>query len=360
MPDTNEPQRLADAKARMIETRVCIDDTFGPFDAKLDPTAKWCGSLAPFFTLDTVRELAARTKEMADEFGHDVIETVHVIDGGTDRDGDPRALVIHIRWSHIGVDSESVTSIIQPNDEGLFGIGCWEWPWSFAKWQCACGLDMPWHVTDCGGCGLSRDTQPDQTNTAHKALILKEPVERDDSPPWLRDAEAAYARRQEAAAADKARAAEDQADRINGALIELGITPIALAVVPVGSTTLTPALLVEADPEEELYSVHADWDESEGEPRLVLGHYWNEYPGLRLGRPLRAVDDVVEARREGPTPKPEPKRAGPDAWDLRKIAEDAARNIPSDVTSHDASEITHLLSGVVAAVLCLAFADDRP
>ncbi|MEU2857621.1 hypothetical protein ABZ672_04210 [Streptomyces mirabilis] len=181
---------------------------------------------------------------------------------------------------------------------------------------------------------------------------------------WLADAEAAYARRQESAAARKTLAVVDHANRINRALSQRGITPIVPAAAPAGHTALTPALLVEADPEGELYSVHADWDESEDEIRLTLGHYWNEYTGLRPGRLLHTVDDVVEARREGPTAKPEPKLTGPGTWDLRQIAEDATRNIPSDGTSHDAGEITYLLSGVAAAVLCLVDAspgvDGRP
>ncbi|MET7890044.1 hypothetical protein [Streptomyces mirabilis] len=183
-------------------------------------------------------------------------------------------------------------------------------------------------------------------------------------PQWLADAEAAYARRQESAAARKTLAVVDHANRINRALSQRGITPIVPAAAPAGHTALTPALLVAADPEGELYSVHADWDESEDEIRLTLGHYWNEYTGLRPGRLLHTVDDVVEARREGPTAKPETKLTGPGTWDLRQIAEDAARNIPSDGTSHDAGEITYLLSGVAAAVLCLVDAapgvDGRP
>ncbi|MFE4424388.1 hypothetical protein [Streptomyces sp. NPDC056817] len=171
---------------------------------------------------------------------------------------------------------------------------------------------------------------------------------------WLDDAEAAYERRQKADATRKALAAFDHAENINGALGKLGIIPITPAAAPDGCTALTPALLVEANPEEELYGVHASWDKDERKVRLLLDHYWDEYPGLRPGRLLTTVDDVVLARREGPAAKPEPKRTGPATWDLRKIAEDAARTIPSDVTSHDASEITQLLSGLAAAVLCLA------
>ncbi|MFJ3248420.1 hypothetical protein [Streptomyces sp. NPDC086782] len=176
----------------------------------------------------------------------------------------------------------------------------------------------------------------------------------DTSPQWLADAEARYERRQKAEATRKALAAFDHAESINGALGQLGIIPIAPAAAPDGCAALTPALLVKADPEEELHGVHAGWDENEGKVRLLLDHHWGEYTGLRPGRLLTSVDDVVIARSEGPAVKPEPTRTGPQTWDLRKIAEDAARTIPSDVTSHDAGEITQMLSGLTAAVLCLA------
>ncbi|MFD8078987.1 hypothetical protein ACFV3E_40810 [Streptomyces sp. NPDC059718] len=54
-----------------VQTRVCIGETLGPYDARVDPTHRWNGWLSPFFTLDTARQLAARTQELADECGHD-------------------------------------------------------------------------------------------------------------------------------------------------------------------------------------------------------------------------------------------------------------------------------------------------
>ncbi|WP_073947601.1 hypothetical protein, partial [Streptomyces kebangsaanensis] len=162
-------------------------------------------------------------------------------------------------------------------------------------------------------------------------------------------------RRKEAATARKILTAHNQAGRINHALGQLGIDPIVPANVQDGFQVLTPALLVEADPEEELYAVHAGWDETERKVRLLLGHYWGDggYPGLRPGPLVTGPDDIAKARHEGPTAEPAKDNA-PSSWDLRKIAEEAARNIPSDVTSHDAGEITQLLSGLAAAVLHLA------
>ncbi|MGW1801703.1 hypothetical protein ACWCQN_38750 [Streptomyces sp. NPDC001984] len=347
----------------MIDTRVCIDDTFGPFAAKVDPTHRWNGWLCPRFTLDTVREMAARSQEMADEYGHDSVPTIHVIDGGTDQ-GEPRVVVAQISWQYHDGDAEGATSIINPDDDGLYGIGGGEWTWLIATWLCVCGQAMHWHVTDCKNCDLTRDTQPQQTDTAAAA---KEPAQ---TARWLADAEAAYARTQEADEARKSLAARGaallRADRINRVLDQLGITPIVPATVPEDTTAFAPALLAEADPEEELYSVHADWDDTAGKVRLTLGHYWgeNEYRGQLPGRHLNTVADVVHARREGPNSKPDCERIRPSKPTLRQIAEEAAQWLPSDVTSHDAGEITQLLSGLAAAVLCLAdtvtAVNDRP
>ncbi|MFD7769895.1 hypothetical protein [Streptomyces sp. NPDC059787] len=171
-------------------------------------------------------------------------------------------------------------------------------------------------------------------------------------PKWLADAEAAQARREEATYARKALDAVEHAHSVNRALADLGITPIVPASAPAGHAFVSPAFLVESDPEQELYSVHALWDDSAGKVRLGLGHYWNDDTGIYPGRLLTTVDDVVHARREGPATQSQ--RNHPSTWDLRKIADDAARYLPSDVTSHDTGEIVSLLSGLTAAVLCLA------
>ncbi|MFI5799099.1 hypothetical protein [Streptomyces sp. NPDC051677] len=310
----------------MIDTWVWIDDTFGPFEAKFDPANRWNNSLRPYFTLDTVRKIAARTQEMTDECGYGSNDTVHVIDGGTDR-GEPRVVVLLIRWPYLEDAPASATSIIQPNDEGLYGIGGGEWTWYEAPNPAA-----------------------------------EEPTMSDTDPPWLADAEAAYARRRKADAARQALAAVDQADRVNDALIQLGVTPIALAYVPAGGTALIPALLVEADPEEERYAVHADWDKTKGKVRLALGHYWGDYTGLRPGRLLTTVNDVVEARREGPASHPQPKRpTDMTRQELRKIVERAAAFGPCD---GDSGELTALVGGLAAGVLYLAdtvtHVNDRP
>ncbi|MFC1415402.1 hypothetical protein [Streptacidiphilus cavernicola] len=151
-----DPRPGADAPE--IHTRVCIDD-LGPFDAKVDPTDRWNGWLCPYFTLDTVRVLAARTQELAAQDDNDTFDTVHVIDGGTDDNGKPRAIVVHISWQHFTDDPEHAAGFVAPNSEGLYGIGAAEWTWSFAVWWCPCGEPANWHQIFCGHCGTNR---PDQ------------------------------------------------------------------------------------------------------------------------------------------------------------------------------------------------------
>ncbi|MFD3609035.1 hypothetical protein ACFWXA_13340 [Streptomyces atroolivaceus] len=204
----------------MIDTRVCIDDMLGPFDCKLDPTNRWNGWLSPYFALDAARKLSAQTLTMADEYGYDCTDTIHVIDGRTDSpdtvhvieggtdsehrpqgvtvrirwsqldqdadeavsitpriDGEPtagepgqdgkgeaRAVVLHIRWQWLHEDSDTAATMTRPNRDGLYGIGGWEWTWHFASWWCVCGEGIDWHEMECDGCGMSRE----------KALLLGE------------------------------------------------------------------------------------------------------------------------------------------------------------------------------------------
>lgn len=210
----------------MIDTRVCIDDMLGPFDCKLDPTNRWNGWLSPYFTLDAARKLSTQTLTMADEYGYDCTDTihvidgradsadtVHVIDGGTDSehepqgvtvrirwsqldqdadgavsisnriDGEPtaiepaqdgagpaRAVVLHIRWQWLHEDSDSAATVNWPNKQGLYGIGGWEWTWHFASWWCLCSSESRynWHVLQCEDCGVTREQAEALKVTAHQ------------------------------------------------------------------------------------------------------------------------------------------------------------------------------------------------
>ncbi|WP_331732030.1 hypothetical protein OG592_41035 (plasmid) [Streptomyces avidinii] len=141
-----------------VRTRVTIDGT-PDYPAVVDPANRWNGFVSPFFTLDTVRELAAETLDVATKQGYDCADTIHVIDGGTDSGGAPRAVVLHIRWMYLEDEGPAqVTSIISPREEdGLYGIGGWEWTWSISTWDCACGLAWYYHETGpCPNCGGER------------------------------------------------------------------------------------------------------------------------------------------------------------------------------------------------------------
>ncbi|WP_329212029.1 hypothetical protein [Streptomyces sp. NBC_01708] len=206
----------------MIRTRVCIDDMLGPFDCKLDPSNRWNGWMSPHFTLDTVRELSHQTLRMADEYGYDCTDTIHVIDGREDsrdtvhiiergpspnseghempaiavrirwsnvtRDavaattigratpndrkaarrskatgrGAQRSVVIHIRWQWIDEDSDTAATAEPRGKDGLYAVGGWEWTWHYATWWCPCGADMDWHLAECTNCHLTRDTRPEK------------------------------------------------------------------------------------------------------------------------------------------------------------------------------------------------------
>ncbi|MFE9250870.1 hypothetical protein [Streptomyces sp. NPDC007088] len=203
---------------QMITTRVCIDDTLGPFDCQLDPSNRWNGWLSPHFTLDAARELSAQTLRLADEYGHDTVDTIHIIEGREDSqdtvhviEGGPsrfheagatspavavhvpwrnpnrgtnasithaspqarkaarkrkvtgraarRVVVVHVRWQYLDEGSDTAADIVRPDAEGLYPIGGWEWTWHFASWWCACGRNSAWHKTECW-CSLTRDNQP--------------------------------------------------------------------------------------------------------------------------------------------------------------------------------------------------------
>ncbi|MFC9604575.1 hypothetical protein ACFTTN_14090 [Streptomyces niveus] len=212
----------------MIETRVCIDDMLGPFDCKLDPHNRWNGWLSPHFPLDAAKKLADQTLRMADEYGYDGVDTIHVIEGRADSqetvhiiEGGPsryseepedlavavrinwralergsdaatsitdatpkarkaarrrkptgrgarRAVAVHIRWMYLDEGSDTAANVIRPDREGLYAIGGWEWTWHFASWWCVCGAGTDWHETECGRCGLSREKALLLTQTARK------------------------------------------------------------------------------------------------------------------------------------------------------------------------------------------------
>ncbi|MFH0245951.1 hypothetical protein ACGRHY_26850 [Streptomyces sp. HK10] len=207
--------------SQTIATRVCIDDILGPLDCTLDPSNLWNGFMSPHFALEAVHELSAQTLRLAEEDGYDCVDTIHVIEGRADsqdtvhliegggrrhydEEGDAeedlaiavripwrslsrgatatiapatpqarkaarkrkitgrgaaRVVVVHIRWQYLDEGSDTAANVVQPDDEGLYPIGGWEWTWSLASWWCACGESSDWHEIQCP-CGLTRDAQP--------------------------------------------------------------------------------------------------------------------------------------------------------------------------------------------------------
>ncbi|GGZ23479.1 hypothetical protein GCM10010387_15830 [Streptomyces inusitatus] len=204
----------------IIDTRV-IDDMFGPLDCQLAPDNRWNGWLSPAFTLDATRQLSAQTLRMADKYGYDSVDTIHVIDGRADSaetvhiidsgltyeindEGDtaPLAVAVRINWRALNRGESGATEITRANartrkasrkrtpggrgarrqvviqicwmyaDEsdtaanvvplrdGRYSIGGWERAWHFASWWCVCGSASDWHEPACEDCDRSRDDQP--------------------------------------------------------------------------------------------------------------------------------------------------------------------------------------------------------
>jgi hypothetical protein len=43
--------------------------------------------------------------------------------------GEPRAIVLHIRWAHHGQSPKQGAAIGHPGKDGRYYIGGWEWTW---------------------------------------------------------------------------------------------------------------------------------------------------------------------------------------------------------------------------------------
>lgn len=113
----------------MIEVTVSNNDR-DHYRAMVNPgEVSEDGYVAPWFDLETVRLIAQRTQEDALDCGHGSIDTVHVVDGGTEQ-GKPRVLVVVITW--MDIQSKGVgeaTQIVEPDEEGRYPIGGFPWCW---------------------------------------------------------------------------------------------------------------------------------------------------------------------------------------------------------------------------------------
>ncbi|WP_030390833.1 hypothetical protein [Streptomyces sp. NRRL S-241] len=145
-----------------VLTRVTIDDE-NSYAAVVDPTNRWNGWVSPYLPLDSVRQLSADRMVAADKYGHATVDTIHVVDGGVDLEGAPSVVVLHIRWQYILEEGPvAVTSVIAPTEDGLYGIGGWEWTWSISTWDCACSSWYYHEADPCPNCGGERPAAQEQ------------------------------------------------------------------------------------------------------------------------------------------------------------------------------------------------------
>ncbi|MEU6680859.1 hypothetical protein [Streptomyces sp. NPDC046925] len=87
------------------------------------------GYVKPYFDLATVRVIAEDTQAAAAEFGHEVIDTVHVVDG-PGRDGAPGALVVVICWMDLpGRTGDPVAFVAAEAATGRYAVGGLPWCW---------------------------------------------------------------------------------------------------------------------------------------------------------------------------------------------------------------------------------------
>jgi len=115
-------------------------------------------------------------------------------------------------------------------------------------------------------------------------------------PAWLHRAEADRVKNLEHLLSGRVRIAQANAEKVNAHLRGMGIEPERPAAAD-ESGLLVPALLVDADPGQNLYGVHATWDEEARGVTLLVsdpsGH-------LLPARTLRRLADVAHARHDGP------------------------------------------------------------
>ncbi|MEW2568352.1 hypothetical protein [Streptomyces sp. NPDC047070] len=111
----------------MVDVTVCANDV-DRYPARVDAADQKDGYVRPWFDLDTVRRIAARTQEEAALYGHGSIDTVHVLDGTVSGVG--HAVVLVVCWMYLGGERhERATEICQPGAEGRYAIGGHDWCW---------------------------------------------------------------------------------------------------------------------------------------------------------------------------------------------------------------------------------------
>ncbi|MEU1853911.1 hypothetical protein ABZ499_32810 [Streptomyces sp. NPDC019990] len=133
--DPPSPADQDDDHGPMVEVTVSANER-DHYTALVDPADQRDGFVNPWFDLDTVREIAADTRRAAWRYGHDSIDTVHVLSGKVARRRDGKmqsvreAVVLVISWMRLGTDQhEQAVKILQPNDDGRYAVGGHDWTW---------------------------------------------------------------------------------------------------------------------------------------------------------------------------------------------------------------------------------------
>ncbi|MEV6738678.1 hypothetical protein AB0N14_17785 [Streptomyces sp. NPDC051104] len=123
-------------RGQMVEVLVCANDS-DRYPAMVDPDDQRDGYVKPWFDLDTVRRIAEQTQADAARYGHDSVDTVHVLEGGdcaVRHDGSTEplkyAVVLVVCWMYLdGEKREQAVQVLQPNKDGRYAVGGHDWQW---------------------------------------------------------------------------------------------------------------------------------------------------------------------------------------------------------------------------------------
>jgi hypothetical protein len=113
----------------MIEVLVSCNDRHR-YPAWIDPDDQRDGYVKPWFDLETVRRIADDTQAEAARFGHGSVDTIHVIAGQVS--GTERVVVLNVCWMYLALNGDrcqQAAEIVQPNADGRYAIGGFEWCW---------------------------------------------------------------------------------------------------------------------------------------------------------------------------------------------------------------------------------------
>ncbi|MGJ3558917.1 hypothetical protein ACR6C2_08025 [Streptomyces sp. INA 01156] len=124
--DEPRPAEAAREPRPLVEVMVCANDR-DRYPALVDPDDQRDGFVKPWFSLETVRRIAADTQAEAARYGHGSTDTVHVIDGTVEQTG--HAVVLVVSWMYLGSEwREDAAEVLQPK-AGRYAVGGHDWQW---------------------------------------------------------------------------------------------------------------------------------------------------------------------------------------------------------------------------------------